>query len=149
MMNTKTFQEQAYERLIVSSQQTLPVAPYPRKHVHCAFDKLEDAVHALQALRAVGYNAGDISLMASWDYVEAVEREPQQPRRFLETLLDFFSFLDDSFDVYLREARRGRHILAVRVSRHEQIMQVRDVLVPHHAHLMKYIDTWTVADLSS
>jgi len=29
----------------------------------------------------------------------------------------------------------------------EQMKQVRDLLAPHHAHLMKYIDTWTVAEL--
>ena len=87
--------------------------------------------------------------MASWDFVEAVEAEPQQHHRLGEALMRFFSFLDDSFDVYLREARWGCHILAVRISRHEQIMQVRDALVPHHARHVKYIDTWTVADLSS
>jgi hypothetical protein len=101
MMNTKTFQVQPYEELIVSSQQRLPAASYPRKHVHCTFDKLEDAVLAIHALRAAGFDARDISLMASWDYVKAVEGEPQQPRRFFEALMGFLSFLDDSFDIYL------------------------------------------------
>ena len=147
MITTKTFQ--AYEQLTISSQRTLPVAPYPRKHVHAAFDTLEDAVQAVRALRAAGYDLGDIALMASWDFVEAVEEEPQLDHRLGEALMRFLSFLDDSFDVYLREARWGRHILAVRISRHEQIVQVRDVLVTHHARHVKYIDTWTVADLSS
>ncbi len=149
MMSTKTLQKQAYEQIIVSSQRALPVAHYPSKYVHAAFDILEDAVRAVQELRMVGYDAGDVSLMASWDFVEAVEAEPQHPRCFSEALLGFLSFLDDNFNVYLREARAGRHILAVHVARHENIMQVRDILAPHNARLMKYIDTWTVADLSS
>ena len=106
-------------------------------------------MRAVRALRAAGYDAADVSLMASWDFVEAAESGPQQPYRFSEAVARFLSFLDDSFDIYMREARWGRHILAVRLSRHERIMQVRDLLVPRHAHHVKYIDTWTVADLSS
>ncbi len=148
MMSTQTFQEKAYEELTISSQRELPVGPYPRKHVHAAFDSLEGAVEAVRALRAAGWDARDIALMASWDFVEAIEAEPQQ-HGLGEALTRFFSFLDDSFDVYLREARWGRHILAVRVWGHEQIMQVRAALVPYRARHVKYIDTWTVADLSS
>ena len=147
-MSTQTFQEQAYEELAISSQRSVPVAPYPRKHVHAAFDSIEDAVKAVGALRAAGSDAGDIALMASWDFVEAIEAGPQQ-HDLGEALMRFFSFLDDHFDVYLREARWGRHILAVRVRGYEQIMQVRNTLVPYRARQMKYIDTWTVADLSS
>ena len=50
-------------------------------------------------------------------------------------------------DVYLREARQGHHILALHLASYEQLEQVRDLLAPHHAHHMKYVDTWTVADL--
>ena len=62
-----------------------------------------------------------------------------------QTLLGFLSSID--LDEYLHESIRGHHILAVRLGRHEQMEQVRDLLAPHHAHLMKYIDTWTVAHL--
>ena len=62
-----------------------------------------------------------------------------------QTLVSFFSSGD--YDGYLREAHRGSHILAVHLSRQEQMKQVRNLLVPHGARLMKYIDTWTVADL--
>jgi hypothetical protein len=146
VITTKTFQ--AYEQLAVSSQQTLPVTPYPAKHVHCAFDDLKSAVRAVQALRAAGFDPEHVTLMASWHFVGAVDSYTQQPRRFSETIRHFLSFFDDSFDVYLREAGAGRHILAVRITRHEHIMQVRNVLAPQGARLVKYIDTWTTADLS-
>lgn len=147
MITAKTYRE--YKQLAVSSQRTLPASPYPRKYVHCAFDDLQSAVKAVNTLRAAGFNAGDIALMASWDFVEAVESEPQQHTRFSEVIIHLFSFVDDNFDVYLREARSGRHILAVRPPGYEQIEQVRGLLAPHQARLVKYIDTWTVTDLFS
>lgn len=147
MINAKTSNE--YEQLTVSSQRMLPAAPYPRKYVHSVFDDLQSAVQAVHTLRAAGYDARGISLMASWDFVEAVESQSQQHSRFSEALMYILSFVDDGFDVYLREARRGHHILAVRLSRYKQIAQARDLLAPHQAYLVKYIDTWTVADLSA
>jgi hypothetical protein len=125
------------EQLPVSSQRTLPAAPFPRKYVHSVFDDVQDAMQAVHTLRAAGYDDRDIHLMASWDFVEAVERR--------RTLLDFLFSID--YDVYVHEARRGCHILAVRLARHEQKEQVRDLLAPHHAYLMKYVDTWTITDL--
>ncbi|GAC1349573.1 MAG: hypothetical protein NVSMB27_23980 [Ktedonobacteraceae bacterium] len=134
--------------MAVSSQQMFPAAPFPRKYVRGVFDDLHDAVQAVQALRAAGYDARDIHVMASWDFVEAVERGYQQQGSPSKTLIGFLPFLDDGFvDVYLREARRGRHILAIRPSRYEQIGQVRDLLAANRAHLVKYVDTWTAADL--
>ncbi len=135
-----TMTADTYERLSVSSERTFPAAPFPRKYVHSVFDDLQDAMQAVQALRAAGYAARDIHLMASWDYREAVERR-QAPMGFL-------SSIDEDFvDVYLHEARRGHHILAVRLSRYEQMLPVRNLLAAYHAHLMKYVDTWTFANL--
>ncbi|MFL5702533.1 MAG: hypothetical protein ACJ8AG_06840 [Ktedonobacteraceae bacterium] len=125
------------EQLPVSSQRTLPAAPFPRKYVHSVFDDVQDAVQAVHALRAAGYDDRDIHLMTSWDFVEAVERR--------RTLLDFLFSID--YDVYMQEVRQGHHILAVRLFRQEQKEQVRDLLAPHHAYLMKYVDTWTINDL--
>jgi hypothetical protein len=58
------------------------------------------------------------------------------------------AFFDEGFgELYLHKALRGQHILAVRLCRYEQMEQVRDLLSSHAAHLIKYVDTWTVADL--
>jgi hypothetical protein len=132
----------------VSSERTFPAAPFPRKYIYCVIDDLRYAVQAVYALRADGYDASDIHVMASWDYMEAVERGYQQQSCLSKMLSRLASFFDEGFgDVYLREARRGRHILTVRLSRSELMEQVRDLLASHHAHLIKYVDTWTVADL--
>ncbi len=69
--------------------------------------------------------------------MEAVERG--------QTLIGFLT--SNNLNEYLYESRRGRYILAVRISRYELIEQVRSLLARHHAHLMKYVDTWTVVDL--
>jgi hypothetical protein len=137
-----------YEQLPVSSEQTFPAAPFPRKHVHCVIDNLRDAVHAVYALRAAGYDAKDIHVMACWDFVEAVERAHQQKNGLSKLLSSIISYFDEGFGkVYLREARLGRHVLTVHLLRNEQLEQVRDLLASHNAHLIKYVDTWTVADL--
>ena len=135
MISTMT--QDTYEPMSVSPERTFPEAPFPHKYIHCAFDGLQDARQAVHTLRAASFDARDIHIMRGWDYVEVVERR--------QTLVSFFSSKD--YDGYLREAHRGSHILAVRLSRHEQMKQVRDLLAPHHAHLVKYIDTWTVAEL--
>jgi hypothetical protein len=145
----KTYDEfEAYEQLPVSSQRTFPAAPFPRKYVHCVIDDLSYVVEAVHALRAAGYDAGDIHVMASWDFVEALARRQQRQSRLSKALTCLCSFMDEGFgNAYLHEAIRGHHILAVRLSRNEQMEQVRDILALHYARLMKYVDTWTVTDL--
>lgn len=147
-MNAVKTQEtqKSYEQLTISSQRVFPATPYPRKYVHCVFDNLQDVTEAVQALQAAGYNAEDIHLMSGQDFTEAIEQQYMQQSGLFPSLTHLF--FDYSFDdIYLPEARRGRHILSVRPANYEQIMKVRAVLVHHHARLMKYIDSWTMADL--
>ena len=70
---------------------------FPRKHVHCVFDNLQDAVLAYRILLEAGYDEKNIHLLANKDYVEAVEQG--------QTLISFLASID--LDVYLQEARRG------------------------------------------
>jgi hypothetical protein len=137
-----------YKQLPVSSERTFPAAPFPRKYIHSVLDDLRHAVQAVYELRIAGYDPGDIHVMASWDYVEAIERKQQQQSLLVKAFKRFYTFMDEGFgDVYLHEARQGRHILLVRLCSLEQTEHVRDLLTSHHAHLIKYVDTWTVADL--
>lgn len=135
-MNTITTLD-TYKEEFVSTARALPEAPFPRKHVHSVFDDLQDAVHAYLKLLEAGYDDKDIHILASDKYVEAVEQR--------QTLMSFL--LSNDLDMYRQEARWGHHILVVRLSRYEQMKQIRGLLVPHHAHLMKYVDTWTVTEL--
>ena len=144
MKNSKTHAKN--EQLAL---QASPADTYPQKYIHSVFSDPQDAVDAIQALQTIGYDAQSIRFLKSQDYVQTVEqREPQQSGFFNE-LMHLVSSLDYGFaDTYMNEALRGGHIMAVRLSGHEQIMKVRDLLVSHHAYLVKYIDTWAFADLS-
>lgn len=135
------------KQLLVSSQQMFPAAPFPRKYVHCVMHDLTSIVQTVHALWADGYSDSDTHVMACWDYVEAVERKHlQSPLSAL--LIRILSFTDDGFsDTYLREVARGKHFLAVRLVRNDQMHRVCDLLMVHNAHVIKYVDTWTVTDL--
>ena len=134
------------EQLAMASQQIFPATPYPRKYIHCVIDDPRDLAQAIQALQAAGYSADDIHAMSGPDFAAAIEEGYERRNTLSQSLTHLF--FDYGFDrTYLPEAQRGHAILSVRPSSREQIMQVRNLLMPHHAHLMKYIDTWTFADL--
>lgn len=150
-VNTYMYPEIKYvdKRLPVSSERTLPAAPFPRKYMHCVMDDLESTVEAVYALRAASYDAGDIHIIASWDYVEATEKRERRGNRLARMFAHFYAFLDEGLgDVYMSEARQKGHILLVRLARKEQLGQACALLKVHQARLIKYVDTWTVADLS-
>jgi hypothetical protein len=137
-----------YKELPISSEQTFPASPFPQKYVHCAIDNLRSAVQAVQALRGAGYDPRDIHVMASWDFVEAVERRQKQLNFLSKVFTRFCTFIDDGFgDVYLHKALQGCHILAVRLSHSKQMEQVSALLALHDAHHIKYVDTWIATDL--
>lgn len=136
-------------QLPVSSQLTFPDGPYPRKYVHSVINELNYVVQAVHALRDAGYPDDHIHVMAGWDFVDAAERK-NQGGCIAAAFRSFISFFDEGFgNTYLSEAQRGNHILAVRLSRKEQMKHVRDLLSAHFAHQIKYVDTWVVTDLLS
>lgn len=125
------------EGLALTSTRTLTTTSFPRKYVHSAFSNSQDAVQAVQALRKAGFDARDIYLLSYRDYEDALGRGQ-----------GFFGSLTSTdLDIYLDAARRGNLILAIRLANYGQVEQVRDLLAPHRAHLVRYVDTWTVAHL--
>src|SRR5256714_2841305 len=109
MISTMT--QDTYEPMSVSSERTFPAAPFPHKYVNSVFDDLQDARQAFHTWRAAGFDARDIHIMRGGDYVEAVEGG--------QTFVSFFP--SKNYDGSLRGAPGGSHILAVRLSRHEQM----------------------------
>lgn len=125
------------EQVPGTSQQMLPTAPFPRKYVHSAFVNLQDAQQAAQALLAAHFDERDIYVLESHDFAEAVSRG----QSFLDSLTSMV------YEVYLNEASRKRAFLAVRPRSYAQLNQIRDLLAPHHAYLVRYIDTWSMTEL--
>ena len=119
------------------TQKTLPPAPFPRKYVHCVFADVQDARQAAQALFVAGYEEQNIHVLERGDFVDAISK--------VRSPLGIFSSTDH--DEYLREAHSGRTFLVVRPTNRAQLNEIRDVLAPHGATLVTYIDTWTKAKL--
>ena len=142
-------QQNKDEQPAVSSQPVFPEDTYPHKYVHSVFEDEQDAMQAVQALLAAGFTTDDIHFMTSQDYMQAAQQGNHQQGGLSKSLLHFVSSLNYGVtDAYMKEAQRGHDILSVRISRHDQIAQVRDILALHHGQLLKYVDTWTSANLS-
>ncbi len=136
------------EQTPVSSERAFPPAPFPRKYIHCVIDDLRSGVEAVLELRASGFAPEDIHIWSCWDYEEAIIQQRQRQGSLSKLFTRILSLIDTNMeDAYLDESRRGHHILAVRLSGSEQTELARALLAAHHAHLIKYVDTWAVADL--
>lgn len=125
------------EPVTVITERSLPASPFPRKYVHSVFTSMDDAQQAAQALRASHIAESDMYLLDGRDFIEAVSRG-QSPFGFLTSTVS---------DVYLNEAEQGRSFLAIRPASYGQLKQIRDLLAPHHAYLVRYIDTWAITEL--
>ena len=150
MKNVSTAYD-GYAHTSLPDLQTFPMAPFPRKYVHCVIDDLQQAEQAVQALQDAGCEAREIRLFASQEFVAAVKHRLQQNSRFSEMLFRFFASTDDGFpgDVYMHEAQLGHLILFVHLKGSVQVKQMSDLLTLYSAHYIKYIGTWTVTDLPS
>ena len=138
----ETYEPLTSEQLIVeqspvSTNRVLPARPFPRKYVHSVFANVQDARRAALALRAAGFDEQSIYMLSGRDFGEAVS-QGQSP-------FDFLTSMD--YDVYLREASRGRTFVSVRPTSYDQLKQIRDLLAPHNARRVNYIDTWTMSPL--
>ena len=114
------------------------------------FENRQDVERAVQALLDAGFTTDDINYMASQDFIQAAEQSEHQNTSLAKSLSHFVSSLDHNVtDAYLNEAHRGNDILSVRITKTDQLTQVRDILAPYHTQRIQYIDTWTQADLSN
>ena len=118
-------------------EQTFPTHPFPRKYVHCVFDDAHNANQAVLTLLAANYNAATIHVLAGQDYLATLEQR--------QTLRGYLTSMD--MQEYVQKASQGHIMLVIRPESYEQLRQIRDLLVQHHAHLMRYIDTWTTTEL--
>ncbi len=134
---------------VLSSEPVYPADTFPHKYVHSVFENRQDAEQAVQDLLAAGFTKDDINFMQSQDFIQAAGVGVHQNRSLAKTLSHFISSIDhDVTDAYLAEARRDNDVLSVRISKTDQMAQIRDILAHHNAEHIQYIDTWTQADLS-
>ena len=121
----------------VSEEQKTPAASFPREYVLAAFINLQDAQQAANALRTAGFDEQDTHVLENQDFMEAVAQDHSP----------FNIITSTSHDQYLAELQRGRSLLAVRPANLAQLEQIRDLLAPYGAYLVKYHDTWSQREL--
>ena len=132
-----TNDQMSIEQLPMPKERRLPAVPFPRKFVLSVFIDLQDVMKAAYALRMAGFHEREMYILQSHEFVKSVTQD-QSPFEIITSM---------DYDIYLREAHRGRFFLAVRPAVYAQLNQIRDLLAPHHAYLANYIDTWTVTEL--
>ena len=132
-----TDEHMSIEQLPMPMEQRFPAAPFPRKFVLSVFSDLQDVRQAADALYMAGFDEREIYILQSHEFVKSVAQD-QSPFEIITSM---------DYDIYLREAQRGRFFLAVRPAGYAQLNRIRDLLALHHAYLANYIDTWTVTEL--
>jgi hypothetical protein len=132
-----TDEQKSIEPLSMSWEGKIPAVPFPRKFVLSVFINLQDARQAANALCMAGFDEREIYILQSHEFVKSVTQD-QSPFEVMTSI---------DYEIYLREARRGRFFLAVRPAVYAQLNQIRDLLALRHAYLANYIDTWTVTEL--
>jgi len=130
-------EQMSIEQLPMPMERKIPAVPFPRKFVLSVFIDLQDARQAAEALSMAGFDEREMYILQSHEFVKSVTQD-QSPFEIITSI---------DYDIYLREAHRGRFFLAVRPAVYAQLNQIRDLLAPHHAYLSNYIDTWTVTEL--
>lgn len=125
-----------------------PPATFPQDHVLGVIALPEEAERAALALADAGIDAGDIHLIRS-EEAHLVRENLLQRNPFLYRLQSWLlsSNAGDPAAAYLRAARGGGNILAVRIRDDEQVGLVGRVLAQHHAHQVRSFTAWSTTEL--
>jgi uncharacterized membrane protein len=126
-----------------------PPIGFPRDHVLGVIDRPEEADGAAQALRDAGIAAEDVHVIHGQE-AQLLEENLKQRHPLLHAMQIWFlsSDMGDPATDYLRAARRGGTILAVRIRDGGQVERVGQVLAQHHAHLVRHFTAVTTTVLA-
>lgn len=125
------------QQLPAPIERKLPAEPFPNKYVLSVFLNLKAALQAAFALCDAGFDKQEIHILQSQEFVKSILQD-QSPFHIITSI---------DYDIYVREAHRGRFFLALRTTGYGRLNQIRDLLALHHGYLASYIDTWTVTEL--
>ncbi len=127
-----------------------PPGSFPQDHVLGVIDGLEEAELAAQALRQAGIDAGDVHVIPS-EEAHLVRENLLRRHPVRHALQDWLlgSNVGEPAERYLRAARAGGNILAVRIRDRGQVERVGRVLAQHHARMVEYFSAWSTTVLPS
>jgi hypothetical protein len=109
---------------------------------------MSDAEAAVDALKGVGCPAEDILLVPSETFISDIEHIRRGTSRVRQMPHVFLNSTDDGFpaDLYLEQARHGRHILHVYAPSAERAQEIAQVLRPFKLHTLRYYGNLATID---
>ncbi|HLI69434.1 MAG TPA: hypothetical protein VKV19_06705 [Ktedonobacteraceae bacterium] len=128
---------------------------YPTNYIVCVINDLQEAMQAVEAFQAAGFDASTVRLMKASELLEKIQELEQRKSAFQR----FFSSFQDinnetGMEVYQLEAKQGHHILYIRTcapsvctSPSREIGRIREILGRYRAHTIKFFGTWSVEDI--
>ena len=125
-----------------------PTPTFPTNHVVGIVQDLQEGEQALHALRNAGHAEDRIHLIQSQEVVEGIQGRLQGGNRLREWLHRLGTSYDEGYagQLYLEQARRGWHLIAVYATTAEQADQIASLLSNYHVSLMKYYGRWSIID---
>jgi len=125
-----------------------PTPTFPTNHVVGIVKDLQEGEQALHALRNAGHAEDRIHLIQSMEVVEGIQGRLQDGNLLRKWLHQLGTSSDQGYAgrLYLEQARRGWHLIAVYASTAEQADQITHLLSNYHVSLMKYFGRWSITD---
>ena len=125
-----------------------PTPTFPTNHVVGIVKDLQEGEQALHALRNAGHAEDQLHLIQSQEVVEGIQGRLQDRNLVRKWLHQWGTSSDEGYAgrLYLEQARRGWHLIAVYASTAEQADQIASLLSNYHVSLMKYYGRWSIID---
>lgn len=129
---------------------TRPGAVYPEHYIMASFENMKEGRETVQALQNTGIAADDIRLFESQEVIEYAENT-EKTRSLRSRIADVIQAITSDEDahvlVYVQEALRGHPVINVYAPTDEQVEQVKNTLLAHNAHNVKYFGRWAITIL--
>lgn len=123
-----------------------PTPTFPTHHVVGIVKDLQEGEQALQALRKAGHTEDRIHLIQSQEVVEGIQGKLDDRNLWRKVLHQLATSTDEGYGglLYLEQAHRGWHMIAVYATNVEQADQIAHLLNTYHVSLLKYYGRWSI-----
>ena len=121
----------------------------PTNHVLAVIEDAERANQAASDLREQGF--GENALFKGEELVQTIDAKGEYSgllSSIVKAIQDHLSEEPNYLAQYQEEARAGKHVIAVYVDGLEEADRVRDILLTHDAHNLRFFGPLAVHDLT-
>lgn len=124
--------------------------PYPTDYLVAAINNPQEAQHAVDELKAAGFEPDNIVLLHAGEVLENLQIK-EQHRGFFEKLLYPVERWGTQEGLhagrYEQEALKGHSVVHVYTPEEEQMRRASAILRRHGAHDQKHYGKWAIEDL--